>query len=64
MPSPHSYIGKNRLLKAMLSDDFARFFSELEPVVLPLRQVLQDSAQPVEHVFFVEEGVTSILTIM
>jgi len=64
VPPTNGYTRKNRLLKALPDEDFARFFSELERVKLPLRQVIQDTAQPVEHVYFIEEGVTSILTIM
>jgi CRP-like cAMP-binding protein len=61
---PSVYTGKNRLLAAIPADDFAQFFSTLEPTDLSLRQVLQDAAQPVEHIYFVESGVASILTIM
>jgi CRP-like cAMP-binding protein len=64
IPPTSSYTGKNRLLKALPREDFARLFSGLEPVSLPLRQVIQDAAEPVEWVYFVEQGVTSILTIM
>jgi CRP-like cAMP-binding protein len=64
MPPANGYTGKNRLLKALPDEDFARFFSELERVKLPLRQVIQDTVQPVEYAYFIEEGVTSILTIM
>jgi CRP-like cAMP-binding protein len=64
MPATNSYTGKNRLLKALPNDDFARLFSDLDRVSLSLRQVLQEAAQPVEFVYFVEEGVTSVLTIM
>jgi CRP-like cAMP-binding protein len=64
MPFSNGYRGKNRLLAALPAEDFAQFFSELEPVNLSLRQVIQDTAQPVEHVFFMEEGVSSILTVM
>jgi CRP-like cAMP-binding protein len=46
------------------SEDFTRFFSGLERVSLSLRQVLQDTEQPVEYAYFLEEGVASILTIM
>jgi CRP-like cAMP-binding protein len=58
------YTGKNRLLAALPAGDFAQLFSEIEPVSLSLRQVLQDTTEPVEYVFFVEQGVTSVLTIM
>jgi CRP-like cAMP-binding protein len=59
-----SYTGKNRLLAALPANDFSRFFSELEPLSLSLRQVIQDTAEAVEYVYFVEQGVTSVLTIM
>jgi CRP-like cAMP-binding protein len=58
------YTGTNLLLAALPAGDFAPFFSELEPIDLTLRQVLQDAADPIEHVYFVEQGVTSVLTIM
>ena len=64
MPPTKTYSGKNRLLKALPEDEFAWYFARLEPVSLSLRQVIQDTAQPVEHVYFIEQGVTSILTIM
>jgi hypothetical protein len=51
------YTGKNRLLAALPRDDFDRFFSGLEPVTLSFRQVLQTAGQPVEHIYFVEQGV-------
>jgi CRP-like cAMP-binding protein len=61
---PSVYTGKNRILAALPDEDFARFFSGLEPIDLSLRQVIQDAAQPVEYVYFIETGVTSILSIM
>jgi CRP-like cAMP-binding protein len=64
MPTTSQYSGNNRLLAALPSDDFDRFFSELEPLTLSLRQTLHDAAQPIEHIYFVEEGITSVLTIM
>lgn len=58
------YSGKNRLLRALPPEGLERFYSGFEPVTLTLRQVLQDAAKPVEYVYFVEEGVSSVLTIM
>lgn len=58
------YSGSNRLLAALPRNDFCHLFSTLEPITLVLRQVLQDAAKPVEHVYFMEEGVSSVLTIM
>jgi CRP-like cAMP-binding protein len=36
----------------------------LEPITLALREILQGAEKPVEYVYFVEEGVSSVLTIM
>ncbi len=59
-----AYAGKNRLLASLPAVDFSRFFSRLEPLDLSLRQTIQDAAARIEHVYFIEEGVTSLLTIM
>lgn len=58
------YTGKNRLLAALPKADFTRFFSKLEPIDLTLRQVLQVTAEPFEYVYFMEQGISSVLTIM
>lgn len=64
MPPITGYTGKNRLLAALPKADFARFFSELKPIELSLRQVLQVTGEPVEYVYFIEQGISSVLTIM
>ena len=64
MAQATSYSGNNRLLSVLPPNDFEHFFARLEPLTLSLRQVLQDAAQPIEHVYFMEEGVASVLTIM
>src|SRR5437762_14298709 len=55
---------KNRLLAALPSIERDRYFSELRPVTLPQRQVLYEPGAPLEHVYFVEAGVVSVLTRM
>jgi CRP-like cAMP-binding protein len=60
-PSPATL--KNRLLTA-LPQDIEDFFSNLHPVSLLLRQILYVVGAPLEHVYFIERGVVSILTIM
>src|SRR5690242_13131806 len=40
------------------------FFSELHPFSLSQRHVLQEMGAPIEHVYFIEEGVSSVLTSM
>ena len=64
MPQTSAYTGNNRLLAAVPAADFERFFGGLEPVTLSLRQTLQDATKPVEEVYFIEEGVTSVLQVM
>ena len=48
----------------MSQEDLQRFFSELHPVSLSLRQVLYEAGSPLEHVYFIEVGVASVLTNM
>jgi CRP-like cAMP-binding protein len=46
----------------MPREDFAALQPHLEPVDLPLRQVLIEPHQPIEHVYFPEGGYSSIVT--
>jgi CRP-like cAMP-binding protein len=64
MPLSNHITAKNRLLAAMPQEDLQYFFSELYPVCLSLRQVLCEAGAPLEHVYFIEQGVASILTSM
>lgn len=48
----------------MPQEDFARFFSDLEPVSLPLRRIIYEVGASLEHVYFINEGVASIITKM
>jgi CRP-like cAMP-binding protein len=58
--SPH----QNRLLAAFSPEDSERFFSNLHPVSLVMRHVIQAVADPFEYVYFIEQGVASVLTTM
>jgi CRP-like cAMP-binding protein len=60
--TPSTNPPKNRLLAALQRDEFNRLFSDLQPVSLGLRQVLYEPGDPLEYVYFIEEGVASILT--
>jgi CRP-like cAMP-binding protein len=55
---------KNRLLVAMSREDTGKFFSGLDPVSLPLRQIIYEVGAPFEYVYFIEQGVASLLTTM
>jgi CRP-like cAMP-binding protein len=55
---------QNRLLAAMSREDSSEFFSSLEPISLPLRQIIYEVGAPLDHVYFVNEGVASVITKM
>jgi CRP-like cAMP-binding protein len=57
-------VQKNQLLGAMSQEDADKFFSDLHPVSLPLRQIIYGVGAPLEHVYFIEQGIASILTHM
>jgi CRP-like cAMP-binding protein len=59
--SPQSNIQKNRLLAALSPPDLQRFFSELSPVSLESRQIVYETGRAMEYVYFIEEGLASIL---
>src|SRR5271155_5345218 len=64
MPRMNHHAIKNRLLAALSQKDLDQFFSDLYPVSLSLRQILYETGAPFEHVYFIEEGVASVLTTM
>src|SRR5438477_12640115 len=64
MASATSRSAQNRLLAALPRAELERYFSELRPVSLIQRQVLYEPGAPLTHVYFVNEGVVSILTKM
>ncbi len=52
---------RNRLLAALPPEALARVWPRLEPVELPLRQVLHAPEAPIAHVWFPETGYVSML---
>src|SRR5712691_11054322 len=60
----HSSTYKNRILAALPQEDFDRFFASLQPVSLPLKHLLYQVGDPLDSVYFIEEGVASVLTSM
>src|SRR5713101_5842949 len=60
----HSSTYKNRILAALPQEDFDRFFASLQPVSLPLKHLLYRVGDPLDSVYFIEEGVGSVLTSM
>lgn len=55
---------ENRLLAILPSEEYARLLPYLETVTLPLKQVLYESKNLIEHVYFPNHGVISLLTIL
>ncbi len=62
MPAPQQQSIRNQLLAALPSEDFAALQVHLEPVEFELRRVLIEPNQPIEHVYFPEQGYTSVCT--
>ena len=55
---------QNQILRAISQEDTGKFFSDLHPVSLPLKQIIYEVGAPLEHVYFIKGGVASILTRM
>lgn len=55
---------RNRILAALPADEYARLGPHLERVKLDIKRLLFDVDQPIEHVYFPESCVTSILSLM
>ena len=53
--------GRNRLLAALSSADFALLQPDLDPVSLELRQVLETADEPITHNHFIESGLASVV---
>lgn len=54
----------NHLLAALPAEEFARLSPSLEPVTLALGQVIYESGEQLEHVFFPTTAIISLLYIM
>jgi CRP-like cAMP-binding protein len=52
---------QNRLLAGLAPASFERLRPFLEPVALKRRAILQDYHHPIEHIYFIERGVASLL---
>jgi CRP-like cAMP-binding protein len=61
MAQPQQSAVRNRLLAALTPEDFSRLASQLEPVPLPLHEVLIAPQQPIAQAYFVEEGIVSLV---
>src|SRR6185437_3911868 len=55
---------KNRLLTALSLDELSELLETLQPVRLRKKQILYEVGAPLEHIYFIEEGVASVMTVM
>jgi CRP-like cAMP-binding protein len=62
MPPIHRDTPKNGLLAALSPEDVERFFSDLQPVSFLIGHVFYDVGAPFENVYFIEQGLASVLT--
>lgn len=61
MPQLQQSALRNRLLRALRADDYARLAPALEPVPIKLRETLMFPHQSISHAYFVEEGLCSLI---
>src|SRR4051794_39555299 len=54
---------RNRLLSIMSSEDFERLRPHLERVTLNAKDVLESPGEPIQHVYFLEPCVASVVAI-
>src|SRR4029453_9627742 len=61
MAHPQQASVRNRLIAALTPEDFWLLQPHLEPVSLGLRQWVIETQQPIQHVYFPEDSIVSIL---
>ena len=54
----------NRLLRTLSSADYAKVLERAEHVHLPMHKIVYDSGEPMTHVYFPNNGVLSMLTVL
>lgn len=64
MPSSTVPTYRNRILSALPPAALDHLDPQLQRVSLPLRQMLHEAGAAIEHIYFIEEGLASVLTIM
>ena len=55
---------KNHLLAALPADEWARWLPALEPVAMPLGQVLYESGMTMTHVYVPTTSIASLLYVL
>jgi CRP-like cAMP-binding protein len=55
---------RNHLLSALPEEELSEFRSSLTQVSLSHKQIIHERNTPIDHVYFIEHGITSVLTVM
>lgn len=55
---------KNRILRSLPRESLDRLRPHLEPIALPLREVLLHTSAPIRHIDFIEDGFVSLVKSM
>jgi CRP-like cAMP-binding protein len=55
---------RNQLLAALPGKEYKRLLPHLETVRLPFMEVIYEGGEPIEHVYFPNEGLLSLLIVM
>jgi CRP-like cAMP-binding protein len=55
---------ENQLLAALPGDDYEDFFQRLEPVPMPVGQVLHEPDHPISYAYFPTTAIASLLNVM
>lgn len=55
---------RNQLLSALPPEDYQRLLPHLQPVELSIRQVLYTTGDPIEYVYFPDQALVSLVTVM
>jgi CRP-like cAMP-binding protein len=63
MPAPPQSDVRNRVLATLPPEEYAVLQPWLEPVALPLRTYLVEPNKPIEHVYFMEQGIASVVAL-
>jgi CRP-like cAMP-binding protein len=55
---------RNHLLSALPEEEFTELRSRLTPVALSHKQIIHEKNTAIDHVYFIEQGITCVLAVM
>lgn len=60
----HGATSANRLISALSREDIDHILPELQPVSWSIKKVVYEVGDPIDDVYFIEQGIASVLTVM